>query len=74
MEKSVYTSISVYKGKDKDICESIIPMRADSESDSFSIKCVLQNGFCSKVEKPYSNGKNAGEGPLILIMKAQKNV
>ena len=35
MEKSVYTSISFYKGKYKDICESIIPMRADSESDSF---------------------------------------
>ena len=45
-EKSLYTSWSAYR--DKNICESNLPMRADSETDNYSIKFILQNGVCSK--------------------------
>lgn len=72
VEQSVYTSCSAYRGKDKNICESIIPLRGNSETDTYSIKCLLQNGVCSRVEKPCSDGKNAVECSLIIPMNSNK--
>ena len=72
VEQSVYTSCSAYRGKDKDICESIIPLRSNGETDTYSIKCLLQNGVCSRVEKPCSDGKSAVECLSIIPMNSNK--
>ena len=61
-----YAYCSSYRKKDKALCESIVL------SDSHSVKCVLQNEVCTKVDIECAEAKSAEECSKITLKDSEK--
>ena len=60
---------SDYRGSDKTICESIIPI---NKGETYSIKCYFENGKCIRKEVPCSEGNDAIQCASIIPKNHKK--